>query len=134
MKHSFNSAKGYVLFEVILALTVFSVAVMGMAQALGGAIERAGQLNRENDIRVGLRSFLEEMRRKEISDMAQSTKDDHLDVTFTSTVEPLNLRDRNGSVLNDLYTLHATAGYKIGSEDHEESVDVYVYKPQKTKK
>jgi Tfp pilus assembly protein PilV len=133
MKHRLNFAKGYVLFEVILALTVFSLAVLGMAKALGVAIESVGSLNRENDIRVGLRSFVEEIRRKETSEMVVSNKDDHLDATFSSTLEPLDLRDRNGSVLNDLYTLHAVATYSVGSEQREETVDVYVYKPQKKK-
>ena len=133
MKHRIKSSSGYVLFEVVLALTVFSLAVMGMAKALGVAIESVGSLNRENDIRVGLRSFVEEIRRKETSEMVQSSKDDHLDATFSNTLEPLDLRDRNGSMLNDLYTLHAVAAYSVGSEQREETVDVYVYKPQKKK-
>lgn len=133
MKAHPAARSGYVLFEVILALAVFALAVMGMAKALSSAIETAVALNRENDIRVGLRSFVEEIRRKETSEIAQTIKDDKLDVTFTSTLESLDLRDRNGNALNDLYTLHAIAAYTVGAEQREESVDVYVYKPQKKK-
>ncbi len=120
---------GYVLFEAILALAVFALAVMGLARALTTAIETAGILNKETEIRTGLRSFVEEIRRKPIAEMAASVPDERLGVTFNSTLDPLTIKDRNGTVLTDIYNLHASASYDIGSETREESVDVYVYKP-----
>ena len=126
--------RGYILLEAILALMVFAVAVLGLARALGICIESAGALNHENDIRVGLRSFLEEMRRKPITDMATSYEDARLGVTYNSTVEDLELRDRNGTVLTDLYKLRVAVNYDAGGEQREESAEVYVYKPQQALK
>lgn len=121
---------GYLLLELILALTIFSLAVVGLARSLNMAIQTAAILNRENDIRVGLRSFLEEVRRKPLSDMATSYADERLGVTFTSEVDELTLKDKNGSVLRDLYKLHALATYEVGAEQREESVEMWVYKTQ----
>lgn len=120
----------YILLEVIIALTIFSVAVLGLANALKAGIETASILNRENAVRIGLRSFLEEIRRKPLAEMAASTFDERLQTTFSSTVEKISLRDRNGSVLKDLYVLHATASHGEGSEAQTETVDMYVYKPE----
>lgn len=122
-------ARGYILFEVVLAMTIFSVAGLSLAKALSKAIEGAGALNRENDIRVGLRSFLEEVRRKPLAEMATSYEDTRLGLTYTSTINELSLKDRNGNPLSDLYTLRIAATYDVGTEQREESAEVYVYKP-----
>lgn len=131
---SHSSAGAYILLEVIIALTIFSVAVLGLANALKSGIETASIINRENAVRIGLRSFLEEIRRKPLADMTTSILDARLQTTFSSTVEELYLKDRNGSSLKDLYVLHARATFGEGSDAREETVEMYVYKPQTTNK
>lgn len=118
--------------EVILALTIFGVAVLGLANSLSTGIEAAGILGKENDIRIALRSFVEEMRRKPVAEMAAETFDARLQATFASTVEELTLKDRNGAALSDLYLLHVQATYGEGADARKEEVNVYVYKPQLT--
>lgn len=121
---------GYILLEVIIALTIFSVAVLGLANSLNTGIETATIINRENAVRIGLRSFLEEIRRKPLAEMAVTTFDERLQTSFSSTVEEISLKDRNGSVLKDLYVLHATASFGEGDQAQVETVDMYVYKPE----
>lgn len=123
-------SRGYVLLELILSLIIFSIAVMALARTLQMAIQTASVLNRENDIRMGLRSFMEEVRRKPLAELTQSYTDERLGVTYNSTAEPLTLKDRNGAVLSDLYTLRVAVTYDIGAEPREEAVDIYVYKTQ----
>lgn len=123
---------GYVLFEVVLALTIFASAVLSLASSLNSALETGVNLNRENAIRMGLRSFIEETRRKEIADMATEARDERLDVTYSSTVEDLSLKNKDGTLLNDLYVLHAKASYGEGEAAREETTDLYIYKPQIT--
>ena len=60
----------------LLALTIFASAVLGLATALNSALETGVGLNRENAIRMGLRSFIEETRRKEIADMTTQAADE----------------------------------------------------------
>jgi Tfp pilus assembly protein PilV len=127
-----HGLRGYVLFEVILALTVFAFAVLGLANALNTGIEAAGILNKENDVRIALRSFIEEMRRKPVAEMATEIFDARLQAKLVSTVEELTLKDRNGTALSDLYLLKAQATYGEGNDAREETVDVYVYKPEIT--
>lgn len=129
-----SRAGGYILLEVIMALMIFSVAVLGLANSLKTGIEMASIINRENGVRIGLRSFLEEIRRKPLAEMTANTFDVRLQTTFSSTVEEISLKDRNGSVLKDMYVLHARASFGEGSEAQVESVDMYVYKPQTQKR
>jgi hypothetical protein len=121
---------GYLLLELILALTVFSLSIMGLMKSLQFGIQTGAILSRENDVRLGLRSFLEEVRRKPLREMSQSVADERLGVTFTSEVDELTIKDRNGTVLRDLYKLTAQATYTIGAEERQELVEVWVYKTQ----
>lgn len=121
---------GYVLLELILSLIIFSIAVMSLARTLQMAIQTSSVLNRENDIRMGLRSFLEEVRRKPLSELTQTYTDQRLGVTYNSAAEPITLKDRNGTVLSDLYTLRVAVTYDVGAEQREEALDIYVYKKQ----
>lgn len=130
--NSGHSAPGYVLFEVVLALTIFASAVLSLAASLNSALETGVNLNRENAIRMGLRSFIEETRRKEIADMSTEARDDRLEVNYSSTVEDLSLKNKDGTLLNDLYVLHAKASYGDGDAAREETADLYLYKPRIT--
>lgn len=116
--------------EVILALIIFSIAVLKLAQTLQESIRVGAIIHRENEIRISLRSFLEEVRRKPLAELTQTFADERLGVTFQSTAEPLNLTDRNGTVLSDLYRLQVVASYEAASEEYAETLEVYVYKTQ----
>jgi hypothetical protein len=122
-----SSRSGSLLLELILAMTLFAICVIPLASALNEGLEAASLVSRENSIRIGLRSFVEEQRRKQVSDMPTQTTDDQLGVTYTSTVDDLTIKNVDGTVLTDLYVLHAKAEWDDGA--HEESVDLYLYEP-----
>ena len=121
--------RGYILFESILALTVFAIAVTSLANSLSVGIETAGHLDRSNDVRIGIRSFLEEVRRKQLSDMTTTYTDARLGVTYSSTTEELQLKDKNGTELNDLYRLKIVVTDNVTNQPLDENAEVYVYEP-----
>lgn len=125
--------RGYILFELVIALTIFSIAVLGLARALSDSLQIVNTMNRETAIRIGLRSFLEERRKKPIADIPGAADDLRLGCTYTTTLEPANLQNRDGRTLSNLYTLTAKAAYTVGNEAQEESVMVYVYQPQQSR-
>ncbi|MEN3942014.1 hypothetical protein WJU23_12020 [Prosthecobacter sp. SYSU 5D2] len=124
-----SSSGGYILLELIIALSMFAIGVLGLAQTLNTSMEVANILNKDQRVRIGLRSFLEEVRRKPLSDMSTNYVDVATGVTYTSSIERVALTTTRGEVLSDLYNLKVVATFVAGSEQQEESVDVYVYKP-----
>ena len=124
--------QGYILLELVIALTIFAIAVLGLARSLSTALEVANSLNRENAIRIGLRSFLEEARRKKTTaEMAMTTVDERLGCTYTSVIDEAGLQNVNGKNLADLYTLTASAVIPgLSDEQQPAPVTVYVYQPQ----
>ncbi len=127
--HRSRSRYGYVLFELILALTIFAIAVLGLAKSLNTSLEVANILNRDNMARIGMRSFLEEIRRKPLAQLSTTFEDTARAITYTSTAKPVSITTTSGGTLADLYDLTITATYTVGAELREESVNVYVYKP-----
>lgn len=120
---------GYILLELIIALAIFAIGVLGLARSLNASMEVANILNKDQRVRIGMRSFLEEIRRKPLNEMSVSTTDALLGVTYTSLAEPVALTMTRGNTMQDMYNLKIIASYAVGSEQREESVDVYVYKP-----
>ncbi len=119
----------YILLELIIAIFIFSLAVLGLTQSLNTSIEIANILHRDNLIQIGMRSFIEEIRNKPLADMTTTYTDPQLGITYTSKMEPLALRTQRGDVLRDLYDLQVTALHTFAGEERTETVNVYVYKP-----
>lgn len=121
--------RGYILFELVLALTIFAIAVLGLAKSLNQALETANLLRRDQIIRIGMRNFLEEIRRKPLTEMSTTQMDTTYGVTYTSSTEPVALRTTNGGTLSDLYSLTIKATSSFEGVPQEDSLNVYVYKP-----
>jgi type II secretory pathway pseudopilin PulG len=125
-----RSEAGYLLLELILALIIFTVAVVALARSANIGIKTVGSLSRENDVRMALSSFLEEVRRKPAAEMNQTVPDERLGVTLVSSVDEITLKNAAGTVLRDLYKLRVTAIAEGQKEEDAETVEVWVYKPR----
>lgn len=124
-----GGVQGYILFELVLAITIFSIAVLGLAKALNQSLDTANLLKRDQIIRVGMRNFFEEIRRKPLTDMSTSYMDTTYGITYTSTTEPVSLRTTSGSTLPDLYNLTIKATSEFNGIPEEATLSVYVHKP-----
>lgn len=120
---------GYILFELVLALGIFAIAVLGLAKSLNQALETANLLRRDQIIRIGMRNFLEEVRRKPLTEMSTSSMDTTYGITYTSSTEPVSLKTTNGSILSDIYNLTIKATSSFNEVPQEDTLSVYVYKP-----
>jgi len=124
-----GGVQGYILFELVLAITIFSIAVLGLAKALNQSLDTANLLKRDQIVRIGMRNFFEEIRRKPLTDMSTSSMDTTYGITYTSTTEPVSLRTTNGSTLPDLYNVTIKATSEFNGIPEEATLSVYVHKP-----
>lgn len=121
--------RGYILFELVLALGIFAIAVLGLAKSLDQALETANLLKRDQIVRIGMRNFFEEIRRKPLTEMSTTSMDETYGITYTSTTEPVTLRTTSGSNLTDVYNLTIRATSSFNDVPQEDTLSVYVYKP-----
>lgn len=120
---------GYILLELVIALTIFSIAVLGLAKTLNTSMEVINILNRDNLVRIGMRSFIEEIRRKPLAELSTTYTDTVHEITYTSSAEPVSLTTTRGGTLADLYNLKIVATYTVAGQPQEETVNLYVHKP-----
>jgi hypothetical protein len=121
---------GFLLLEVIVALTVFSVVAVGLAVALHGAIDSAAFLEREDAVRRGLRSVMAEaqaMPKRE--EMALSRQDEPHGIAFSTELVPVEFANREGQPVRGLYLLRARARYQERGQEVEDVAELTIYRP-----
>lgn len=123
-------ARGFLLLEVIIALTVFAIVGVGLAVALHESIDSANFLRREAMVRRGLEAMLIEAKAKpKRGEMAFSQRDEALGVDYETKIEPLELLNRDREPVEGLYLLKAFARYSADGKPIEDSVEIYVHRP-----
>jgi len=126
----FGGGGGYVLLELIMALTVFAVSVAGLASVLHASLDSSNQLRRQASIRRGLEAILAEAKAKpKREEMPLHYKDDGLGVEYRTELEELKWVNRRGLPVPGLYILRAVAKDSRVSQPLNDSAEVYVYRP-----
>jgi prepilin-type N-terminal cleavage/methylation domain-containing protein len=122
---------GFTLFEVMLAIMLFSFAVIGLATALNRALDASTIRRRETEVRNGLENTLAELRLQPLQPGKLSTgKPDARGVVYSTEVKVADtLETEQKDKLTGMYIVTVTANWKTGSEDQERQVQLYVYQP-----
>lgn len=125
-----RSLGGYALLDVILAVTVFAFWGVGLITLLQKISDTSNSYSRDRLIQYQLESILTEMKHRPVEEMTMERLDEDLDVTFRTTVEPLNLANIDGETLEDLYQLTATATFMDSGGEQVETARLTIYQPE----
>lgn len=121
---------GFVLLEIIIALTVFAVVVTGLAGLLHSSLDASNLLRRQAAIRRGMESLLTEAREKtKREEMILTYRDDSLGVEFRSELEEMKWTNRAGQPVRGIYLLSAAASDLRAGKPAPDRAEVYVYRP-----
>lgn len=130
MKPPPNPARGFVLLEIIIALTVFAVAVTGLSVALHGALDASNRLRRQAALRRGMESTLAEARQmKKREEMQLQRTDEALAMNYQTTLEELKWTNAAGNPVRGLYQLRVLARPAAAPDQIEDSAEIHVYRP-----
>ena len=122
------SKRGFTLFEVLVALGVFAIAVTGLAIGLQSAVEAALSARQR-----ALARFVIESR------LAAAMTDPPLDgkrtidaranngVAVEETFERIELQDTNGQIIPGMWKLQVTA--KFSADGTTERAEIMVFRP-----
>jgi type II secretory pathway pseudopilin PulG len=118
---------GYLLLETLIALTVFSIAVVGMAEAINASIDAMNFLTQQENMRNRLQALLVEAKQKEKrEEMVFSVDDQGSGIHYRTELEELKWVNRKKEPINGLYVLRAIAEFESNGEAAKETVEVYV--------
>ena len=129
-RHTDPSAAGYILLEVMLALAIFGIAVMGLARALEHCSSSILSSNRESQILLALRSHLAELRTLPIELGTKTDTSDDPTVSLEHEWKPCRLLSTDKVQLNDLYELSVRAKWFQRGEPREQEASILLYRPQ----
>jgi prepilin-type N-terminal cleavage/methylation domain-containing protein len=119
--------RGFTLLETLLALFVFSLAVVALVEALHQLGNTTLHHRREATVQERLRSLLiEHTHHTGLPTTTQVLEDD---VTYTARRVPLELRNREGLPLPDLFAVQATAEWREGRVLQQATAETWVYPP-----
>jgi type II secretory pathway component PulJ len=121
---------GFILFEVMIAIAVFSIVALSLAMAMNSTIEASNYLDRQSAIRLGMDSMMNEaLRKPKRQEMTFDYKDETLGVQYRTEMEEMRFTTEDGESLPGLYTLRARALYDEKGEERTETAERYVYRP-----
>src|SRR5690242_5140593 len=123
---------GFTLLEALLALFIFSTAVISLVEAINVTGRTVIIARREREIQSRLESLLLEATRspeylnKARSNQAEETKVQEGDVTFTIRTAPIELENKEGQVLQDLYSVAIPARWVEGREEQSAFAETWI--------
>ena len=119
--------RGFTLLETLLALMVFSTAVVALVEAVHQIGEHTLLRRHEAAVQERMRSLLVEHTRR--PDEIEEVKLQEGDVTYIVTHTPLELKDRDGQPLAGLFEVRVTAAWMEGRTQQQASAETWVYPP-----
>ena len=119
--------RGFTLFEVLIALGVFAIAVTGLAIGLQSAVEAALSARQRALARFVIESRLSAAMTDPPLD-GKRTIDGATNngISVVETFEQVELQDTNGQLIPGMWKLQVVA--RIGKTESEERAEILVYR------
>ncbi len=119
--------QGFTLLETLLAMMVFSMAVVALVEAVHQLGEHTMLRRHEAAVQERMRSLLVEHTR--MPDAIEEVKLQERDVSYTVTHTPLELKDREGNPVPGMFEVRVTAAWQEGRTQQQASAETWVYPP-----
>ncbi|MEO0445926.1 MAG: hypothetical protein AAF191_07610 [Verrucomicrobiota bacterium] len=127
---SVSQQKGYLLLEVILAVTIFALSFVGLMRVLQLSQRTATEFAWDTHLQFGLEAILAEASVRPPDDMQMENQDDVLGIVYRTVAEPLEFSASTGNSLDDLYRLRAIATFDRGRGPETQEAERWLYRPE----
>ncbi|MBB5030946.1 type II secretion system protein [Prosthecobacter vanneervenii] len=121
--------EGFTLLETLLAIIVFSMAVVALVEAVHQLGENTLQRQHEAAIQERMRSILLEQTRIFVQNPPEEMKIKEGLITYTVRRTPLELSDRNGQAIQGIFEVSVTADWMEGRTPQQASTETWLYPP-----
>ena len=100
---------GYMLLEVVLALSIFIVAVVGLLSCLKAGLDADYEQQRFTNTRQNLQSLLDESLATEPREGTKDFSPDAFNVSYRREIKPARVRLDDGKNLDDIFRVSVVA-------------------------
>ena len=125
-----TSESGLLLFEVLLAVTIFSLAAVSLAVALSETLDAFREIRRESEIRVQLQTALAETTGQRLSLGKENLPLGNGSVVYSREIITLERENQFREPITGLYQVLIRADWQEGSRKRDREVLQYVYQAQ----
>ena len=127
--HSRRSCEGLVLFEVIMALSVFALVAMALVMALDASMDAAWERGKVETALRGLENQMAQIHNTRLIPSENDVPDDGTGFTYSVAIEQAQFKDQKNIPLNGIYRVTVTAKWKDGKEDESRAISELFYQP-----
>ena len=125
-----KTAFGFTLFEVMIALGVFMIAVTALVVALQTSVQAALEARKRSLARMQLESCLSiAMADPPINGRRIIEARDNNGIRIEETLEPYEVKSTNGTIVPGLWTLKVIADSDDKNSSFKETAEIIIYKP-----
>jgi len=104
-----KSTRGYMLLEVVLALSIFIVAVVGLLKSLSAGLDANYRQQMHTNTRLNLQSLLDEALALPPESRLEKFAPDVFHVSYQREIKPEAVKLSDGKELKDIFKVTVTA-------------------------
>ena len=124
-----DRSRGFVLWEVMLALTIFSVVAVALTSALQQTVDTSIMLRDESQVRLELRNLLDETSATKLTPGKTEIEMGDGRVRYVREIRSVQAKTARGELLPGLFEIKIQATWKSSGRDRADSADLIVYQP-----
>jgi len=124
-----RSLKGFVLWEIMLSLTIFAVVAVALTTALQQTVETSVLLRDESQVRLEMQNLLAETTSVKVKPGKSELETGDGRVRYEREIRAVQAKTARGEVLPGLYEIVIKASWKSSGRDRSDSAALVVYQP-----
>ena len=124
-----NGSCGFVLWEIMLALTIFCVVVVALTTALQQTVDTSIILRDESQVRLEIQNLLDETSATKLKPGKSEVQMGDDRVHYEREIRAVEAKTAKGVPLPSLYEIKIQASWRSSGKDRSESAALIVYQP-----
>ena len=120
---------GFVLWEVMLALTIFCVVAVALTSALHQTVDASIMLRDESQVRIELQNILIETAMQKLKVGKSDLEVGDGRVQYEREIRAVNAKTAKGVPVPNLYEVIARAFWRSAGQDRTNQAQVIIYQP-----
>lgn len=122
-------SSGFVLWEIMLALTIFSIVAVSLASALYQTVDASIMLRDASQVRIELQNILAEATTQKLKVGKSDVQEGDGRIAYEREVRSVVAKTAKGDPVLNLYKIVVRAYWRSAGQDRSEQADVIVYQP-----
>lgn len=122
-------SRGFVLWEIMLALTIFCVVAVALTTAVQQTVDASILLRDESQVRLEIQNLLTETSVLKLAPGKSEVQVGDGRVRYEREIRAVQAKTAAGVVLPNLYEVIVRASWKASGQNRSDHAEVIVYRP-----